>query len=372
MKILAALLLGLVLAPNALFAQSLTPDVETLAKARVTSVVEETTGVVPGTTLPHTMQTLTAFVLEGPEKGKSVTFVNDFTQLEEGDVFYLKHLESPSEGTDFYSVADPYRLDTILILFGIFLALVCLFGGIQGIRGLLALAGSLVLIIYVLLPGVIAGYPPLPIAIGVSSLIIVLGSYITHGFNRTTSAAVLGMIGTVVLTGLVAWYAVDAALLSGYNSEDSTFLYFQFGGQLDLVGILMSGIIIGLLGVLYDVAIGQAVAVEELMAAGTHLTKGEVYKRALRIGREHIGALVNTLAIAYVGAALPLLLLFYGAMDRAAYIVNGEVFATEIVRILVGSCGVILAVPITTAIAIAMLSGVSTDRKDSPHRHRHQ
>lgn len=332
------------------------PDIETIEKARTVSVTDQGVEQLPGTTVSSPSQLLTAEVLSGAQKGETVTFRNDFTQLKKGDVFYLRHIVSPSEGTEFYSVADPYRLHVLLILGLVFIALVFLFGGLQGMRGLLSLAGSLLLIFYLLLPGISMGLPPVAVAIGVASLIIVVGSYITHGFNRTTSSAVIGMIGTVIVTGLAAWYVVDVAVLSGYGSEDSAYLHFQSGGTIDLVGVLLGGILIGLLGVLYDVAIGQAVAVEELMRAGSHLTKKEVYLRALRIGREHIGALVNTLAIAYVGASLPLFLLLEYTTASPGYILNGEVLATEIVRILIGSSGLVLAVPVTTAIAVYMIS----------------
>ncbi len=348
------LFVSLLLAPTA-HAQFV-PDIETIEKARTVSVTDQGIEQLPGTTVSTPSQMLTAEVLTGPQKGETVTFRNDFTQLKRGDVFYLRHIVSPSEGTEFYSVADPYRLHVLLILGLVFVALVFLFGGLQGMRGLLSLAGSMLLIFYLLLPGISMGLPPVAVAIGIASLIIVVGSYITHGFNRTTSAAVIGMIGTVIVTGLAAWYVVHAAALSGYGSEDSAYLNFQSGGTIDLVGVLLGGILIGLLGVLYDVAIGQAVAVEELMRAGSHLTKKEVYLRALRIGREHIGALVNTLAIAYVGASLPLFLLLEYTTASPGYILNGEVLATEIVRILIGSSGLVLAVPVTTAIAVYMIS----------------
>ncbi len=233
---------------------------------------------------------------------------------------------------------------------------------------------SLFLIFYALLPGISSGLPPVLVAIGVASLIIIAGSYVTHGINRTTTAAVLGMLVTVVISGLAAWLVVHFAHLSGYGSDDSTYLHFQSGGTIDLVGVLLGGILIGLLGVLYDIAIGQAVAVEELMRAGNTLTRAQVYRRALRIGREHIGALVNTLAIAYVGASLPLFLLLEHSSASMGYILNGEVFATEIVRILIGSSGLVIAVPITTLIAVSLLrhlhvgTGEATTR-DTMHAH---
>lgn len=367
-----ALLFVLLVAPCGAFAQMYVPDIETIEKARVVSVSEEGSEVIPGTSASSKMQTLTAQILSGSETGKSVVFRNDFTQLAEGDIFYLRHLISPSEGTEFYSVADPYRLDILLALAGVFLVLLFLFGGMQGVRGLISLVGSLLLIAYLLLPGIEAGYSPVLMAIGVSSIIIVFGSYITHGFNRTTSAAVLGMLLTVLITGVVSWWIVGAAKFSGYASEHSTYLHFQSGGTIDLVGLLLGGVLIGLLGVLYDVAIGQAVSVEELFRAGKEYSRREVYRRAIRIGREHIGALVNTLAIAYVGAALPLFLLLTYTSASPAYILNGEVFATEIVRILVGGCGIILAVPLTTLIAVYLLkSGVQAEKTAHATMHGH-
>jgi uncharacterized membrane protein len=358
----------LFLLPSTLHAQS--AETQTIAKARVDSVGKQITQLLPGTDVPSTSQELTATILDGSEKGQTVSFKNDFTQLKEGDLFYLRHIRSTLEGPgDLYSVADPYRLPALIGLGVLFLVIVCAFGGIQGVRGLASLAGSLVLIFYLLLPGIVKGYPPVLVAIGVSSLVIILGSYVTHGFNRTTTAAVVGMVATVAITGVLASYAVHAALLSGYTSEDSAYLHFQYHGALNLVGILMSGILIGLLGVLYDSAIGQAVAVEELMSAGPHLTKREVYKRAIRIGREHIGALVNTLAIAYVGAALPLLLLFQGATSSLAFILNGEMFASEIVRILIGSIGIVLAVPITTLAALWLVRPSVDGTRGRMHAH---
>ena len=344
----------------------------TLEKARVTEVSNQTSTIIPGTDTTAQTQTISAEVLSGPDAGTSVTFDNDYIQLAVDDVFFLRHTINDLDGIDRYSVADPYRFDIIVGLTILFLILVLFFGGKQGVRGLASLCGSLILILYVLLPGILEGYSPVLMAIGVSSLIIIVGSYITHGFNRTTSAAVFGMIATVLLTGALGYWAVDAAHLSGFNSEESTYLTFSTKGTIDLVGLLFGGIMIGLLGVLYDIAIGQAVAIEELFRAGPHLSRLHVYRRGIRIGREHIGALVNTLAIAYVGASLPLLLLLYTSTAGWQFTVNSEVISTEIVRILIGSIGLVLGVPITTFIASYMLSAhVKPLQADEGHSHRH-
>ena len=348
--------------PIASHAQAtLTPDTTTIAKARVTKITNQQQTVLPGNDVPSPKQTITADILSGAESGTSVTFDNEYIQLKVGDLFYLRHITSTLDaGTDYYTVSDPYRLNVLGGLVAVFIILIIIFGGMQGVRGFASLCGSFILLFYVLIPSILAGYSPVLVSTGVASLIIIVGSYITHGFNRTTTAAVLGMIGTVLITGVGAYYVVHAAHLTGYNNEESIYLNFNTRGHVDLVGLLFGGIMIGLLGVLYDVAIGQAIAVEELLRAGTHMTRLQVSERAIRIGREHIGALVNTLAIAYVGAALPLLLLVQSSTYGIAYAINNEIFATEVVRILIGSIGLILGVPITTFIASYMLTRTRT------------
>lgn len=355
MKSFSALLLSaLLFLPFIGFAQGV--EEQRLLKARVLEASPTTERVVEGTSIVTETQTLTIEVLEGEDQGRTVTFENDFTQLAEGDIFYVRHTVGGFD-LETWAVSDPYRLDVLMWVGLAFLALVFLFGGLQGIRGLASLAGSLVLIFYLLLPGIYSGGSPILISLGVAGLIIIVGSYVTHGVNKTTTAAMLGMLATILVTGLATYFVIGMASLSGFTSEENAYLNFATSGSLDMVGLLFGGIMIGLLGVLYDSAIGQAVAVEELYTAGTNYTRKQVYLRALRIGREHIGALVNTLAIAYVGASLPLLLLLKQSTASPLYLLNSEIFATEIIRILMGSIGVILAVPITTLIATSLLKG---------------
>jgi len=340
-----------------------------LEKAQVIEASPTTEKIVEGTEVVTETQTLTIKVLEGFDEGRIVTFENDFTQLEAGDIFYVRHIVGGFD-LETWSVSDPYRLNILVGIGLIFLVLVFLFGGIQGIRGLASLAGSLVLIFYLLLPGIHSGFSPILVSLGVASLIILVGSYVTHGVNRTTTAAMLGMVATIVITGIATYFAIDLAQLSGFTSDENVYLNFSSDGTIDMVGLLFGGIMIGLLGVLYDSAIGQAVAVEELFTASKDYTRRQVYTRGLRIGREHIGALINTLAIAYVGASLPLLLLLKESNASPLYILNGEIFATEIIRILMSSIGIILAVPVTTLIATYMLK--SAERSGiPPHSHTH-
>lgn len=337
-------------------AQELIPDAVTTSKAKVLEVVSQERNIIPGTEVESIYQTIRAVILSGEEKGKIVTIENDYLELKEGQVFYLSHTVNSLDGTDYYAVAEVDRLPALAALGALFIGVVLIFGGRQGARGLLSLFGGFFFIAFLLLPGVLQGYSPVLVSVVVSSIIVCLGSYVTHGFTRTTTTAVLGMVVTIIATGVLAYVSIDFAELSGFSSDESIYLNFNTRGAIDFAGLLLGGILIGTLGVLYDAAIGQAVSVEELASAGQHLSRKEIYRRALRIGREHIGALVNTLAIAYVGASLPLLLLFYGfGSDTISLALNREIFATEIVRALVGSIGIVLTVPITTAIATWLL-----------------
>ncbi len=372
LRFIFSLALTIAFIPSVTYAEAtLVSDTESFEKAKVIKILDQGTTTVMGTGIIDQTQTIQIEVIDGVNSGKTATFKNDYIQLKQGDIFYVRHQSNHLDSSDYWSVADPYRLDVLLWLAITFVVLIFVFGGIQGVRGLASLIGSFFLIFYLLIPGIYGGYNAILVSIGVASLIIVVGSYITHGFNRTTSAAVLGMITTVIFTGLAAYYVVRTGNLTGYSTDESTYLSLNTRGAISMVGLLFGGIMIGLLGVLYDIAIGQAVAIEELFRAGKHMTRKEVYKRGIRIGREHIGALVNTLAIAYVGASLPLLLLIQSSTVGTLFIINSEIFATEIVRILIGSIGLILAVPITTLIASYMLHGKVSVTNQTGHSHSH-
>lgn len=331
-------------------------DKQETVLAKVLEIVKQEEKEVPGTDTKSNFQTIKTEILEGDLKGKIIEIENDYLNLKAGEKFYVLHTIDGENGREYFSVQEKYRLPSLFILIAIFVLAVLVLGGIQGLRGLLSLMGSLLLIIFVLLPGIMKGFSPIVVTLAVSSVIIIIGSYVTHGFNKTTTAAVIGMILTVCITGLFAYFAVKLTGLSGFESEEAVYLNLNARGSIDIVGLLFGGIMIGLLGVLYDVAIGQAISVEELFKIAPHTSAKKIYERAIRIGREHIGALVNTLAIAYVGASLPLLLLFYQtSVGHYLTTLNREIFATEIVRTMIGSIGLVLAVPITTLVAIKML-----------------
>lgn len=183
--------------------------------------------------------------------------------------------------------------------------------------------------------------------------------------------AFTGTVMAVILTGVLAYLGVELASLSGFASDEAVYLNFNTRGTLDFAGLLLGGIMIGVLGVLDDITITQAAIVSELYNSASHLSRKEVYMKAIRVGKEHVGALVNTLALAYTGASLPLLLLFSTSDSSMGSIINQEIFATEIIRTTVGSIGLVLTVPITTLLAVYLLKGYKGKHHAHVHAHPH-
>jgi uncharacterized membrane protein len=344
-----------------------------ILKSKVIKILNESEQVILGTDLKANVQSVEAEVLSEPFRGVLFNIDNDYVRLNKGDVFYASYTKT-SDGFEVYSFFEFDRTPVIILFFILFLIILLVFGGVQGLRGLISLALSLLVIIYVLVPQLLGGHSPIIISLLVSSFIIITGSYITHGFNRTTTSAVFGMLVTIFISGTLSWLAVRFGKLTGVANEEAVYLNFNTGGNLDMSGLLLGGMLIGLLGVLYDAAISQAIFVEEMYRSNSNSTAKDVFKRGLRVGREHIGALVDTLAIAYVGASLPLLLLFAGGINEPfSTIINRELFSTEILRTLVGSIGLILSVPITTFIASHFLKNSKfknlSEENNFGHRH---
>jgi len=355
--------------PLTVLAQEIHQDVQGVWRARVTEVVEQERRNIPGTNTDTLYQKIEAEILEGEKKGDIVTIENDYLELKKGDAFFLFHTIDIND-IERYSVRDVDRRFTLGLFVGLFIFVILAFGGKQGLRSLLSLAGSFFVILYVLVPSLLGGFPPVPTSIAIAAVILFLAIFLTHGFNRESLVAFIGTVSGVILTGVLAYFGVKFAHLSGFASDESVYLNFATRGGLDFSGLLLGGIMIGVLGVLDDIAVTQSAVVSELYSSAPNLSKSEVYKKALRVGKEHVGALVNTLALAYTGASLPLLLLFSNSESSFLSIINQEIFATEIIRTIIGSIGLILTVPITTLLAVYMLKGYKGKHIHS-HSHSH-
>ncbi len=364
-KFTSLLFLTLVL-PVIIGAQELHNDYQGTWRGKVIEVISSEIKEIPGLEAKHLFQTIKAEVLDGPKKGEIITIENDYLELTKGKKFYFNY-NVDINGTERYGIINIDRRSSLVWLALIFIGVVILFGRWQGFRSLLALAGSFFAIFYVLLPGLLNGWNPLFASFLVASGILFVAIFFTHGFNRESAVAYIGTMIAVLITGLFALFAVSMTSLSGFTGEETTYLNLGTGGTLDFTGLLLGAIIIGVLGVLDDIAVTQAAVVSELYDSNPEISKKEVYSRALRIGREHVGALVNTLVLAYTGASLPILLYFRLSDMSFDSVVNLEIFATEIVRAIVGSIGLILTVPIVTILASIYLKGYKS--KHSHHHH---
>jgi uncharacterized membrane protein len=278
-----------------------------------------------------------------------------FPALSVGDRVELVRLMLPGEG-DVWSIADFSRRASLVWLGVLFVGAVLLVGGWQGLRALGGLAVSLWVVFGFVLPAVLAGASP-PLVALIGGTAVVLGTlFLTHGAGRMTLAAATGTLGALVLTVTIGVVVLDATRITGFASEDAVYAGYALGG-LDLQGLVLAGLIVGALGVLDDVAVAQASTVAALHEADPRQSVATLVSRAMRVGRDHIASVVNTLVLAYAGASMGLLVLFSISSLPAVEIVTNELVATEIVRTIVGSLGLIAAVPLTTLVAATVLVG---------------
>lgn len=299
----------------------------------------------------------------GKDKGRTFTEIvqpDQSRQLHEGQKVVVAY--EPSAPKDLqYSVTDVNRRLPMALLAGIFALAVVVVGRLRGVMALVALAISFMILNFFILPAILQGSNPLVVAVIGSSAIMLIALYLCHGLSARTSVAVLGTLISLLLIGILGSLFIDWAALTG-NTDDNTGLIHGLYPSIDMSGLLLAGVIIGSLGVLDDVTVTQTSAVWELHEANPSMGWRGLYRAGIRIGRDHIASVVNTLVLAYAGAALPLLLLFSIAQSSVGTVANSELVAEEIVRTLVGSIGLVASVPVTTALAALV---VSADRPGS-------
>ncbi|MEJ3655980.1 YibE/F family protein [Actinomycetes bacterium KLBMP 9759] len=270
------------------------------------------------------------------------------------DVVLVRSGDDPADPAS-YDVTDFQRDTPIQLLAVLFAIAVVTLGRWRGLAALVALGFTGVVLIGFVLPAILDGRDPLLVAI-VGSCAIMFGVlYLTHGFSARTSTAVLGTLLSLVLIGVLGAAFAAAARLTG-DGEDTASLAAALGTSVDGRGLVLAGLVIGALGALDDVTVTQTSAVWELRRANPQLRPAALFGAAMRIGRDHVASAVNTLVLAYAGAALPLLLLYSVAERGLGETLTAQVIATEVVRTLVGSIGIVASVPITTLLAVAVVS----------------
>ncbi len=297
---------------------------------------------------------------EGPRAGEAVrAFVtmpytsaaaSDFTPGDEVIVTITDDLD----GQAFVGVSERWRVPAVAVLILVFAIVIVAVGGWQGLRALLSLLLTIVVVIKLLVPALLDGVAPVPLAIGTAGAVTIAAILLSEGATRTSLAAILGTVGGLAITAIVSMAFGDAAGITGTGAGELFFVELPSGEGLDTRGILMAAIIIGAVGVLDDMTVTQASTVEQL-ARRSPLGGRALWSGALSVGRSHVAATVNTLFLAYVGASLPALIVLVLIAEPALLTVNRELLVLEILRTLAGSIGIVLAMPLTTGIAIALL-----------------
>jgi len=358
----AMIILIIVLAPNLIrfFTQPVKEQTmigygADTVRAVVDTIIEE--GTMTLGEVPQDYQIIHVTVVEGNFKNE--TFVidygtrqirNNMVPMRVGDEIMIT-VSSLPDGSLSAHFTDFYRGRSLLLLMGTFIAFGIIVSGWKGVRSLIGIGLSLVVIIVIILPGIQEGKDPLLTTIFGSFLFVSYSLYIVYGWNVKTHAAVIGSLLALIITGILALIFVGQTQLTGYGDENMFYISQITQNTLNVRNLLLAGILIGTLGVLDDLVISQASAVFELYRNKPEQDFKNLYQSAMNIGKDHIAATVNTLVLAYAGAALPMLLIFSLRSVDYLLAINLEFIAEEIVRTLVGSLGLFAAVPLTTGLA---------------------
>jgi uncharacterized membrane protein len=268
-------------------------------------------------------------------------------EVAEGDEVVLIQTTSPDG--EAYAIVDHQRASELWILLAAFVLALVAFGRWRGVTALAGLAATFALLLFFVVPAILAGEPPLLVAIVGSAAITLTVLYLTHGFALSTTVAVIGTLVSLALTGVLSAVAVSALHLTGITDDITTSL--GTSQAVNMEGLLLAGIVIGSLGVLDDVTVTQATTVTELARANPAYGVGQLYRAGSRVGRSHIASVVNTIILAYAGSSLPLLILIIANNDSIGGVVTDQIIAQEIVRSVVATLGLIAAVPVTTGLA---------------------
>jgi len=305
-------------------------------------------------------QELEIEIVRGGRKGEAVVVRNQADAMMTGPVPYQEYAASDKvrvseveyiDGEVSYHVVGELKRPAVLVLVGLFVGVVLVVGRLWGALSIVGLVVSFGVIFKMVVPMIIGGWDPVLAASLGSAIIIPTTFYISHGFNKKTHVGVLATFISLLVTGFLAAYFVEAAHLTGFASEEAGFLQVERRGTIDIRGLLLAGMIIGTLGILDDVTVGQSSTVQQLKKSNKKARFQELFVQGMKVGQDHISSMVNTLVLVYSGSALPLLLLFFGSEKSYVEVIEFELIAEEIVRMMVGSIGLVLAAPLATAMA---------------------
>ncbi|MDH4117194.1 MAG: YibE/F family protein [Acidimicrobiia bacterium] len=311
---------------------------------------------------------VTFTLLEGPTPGtidsKKFGIVPGTPQFEVGQRVLLG-FNPDAPATQQYQFADYERRWVLWTIGGLFALAVVGLGRLRGLAALAGLAVSLGILMWFVVPAILEGRNPVAVAAVGAGAIGYLALYLAHGFTRLTHVAVVGTFVALAITVVLSGLSVELAGFTGFTGEDSFII--SFVGNIDVRGLVLAGIVLGAVGALDDVTVTQASAVWEVRRANPALGVAELFAAGLRVGKDHIASTVNTLLLAYAGASMPLLLRFALSNQPTGIVFNSEILATEVVRTLVGSIGLVSAVPITTWLAARVAHATSIEELGHAH-----
>jgi uncharacterized membrane protein len=360
-------------------AEDVPPIVETVFEARVVKELDRKEQTDP-MGQSQTFQKLKLIGLTGEFKDKEFVFDGIERGLATREVYgggervYVTHYDDVLTGDEGFQIGDTIRYDKLYFLAALFVAVVLLALRRKGLTALLGLGFTFLVIIKFIIPQIVKGGDPLLVTIPASLVILLFSLSITHGVNKKTAVAIAGTFSGVVLVGVLSILVTSFLGLSGYVSEETMYLTMFLTEGFSAKNLLLAGFILGALGVLDDIAITQVSTVKELKEANRELGRLQLYKRAMKVGVDHNASMINTLFLAYSGAAISLLVLIsfrQPPFETITQVLNHEVLATEIVRTLVGSIGIVLTIPITTLLAAHFFSGPPpTDVEAEPSKEK--
>ncbi len=328
-------------------------------RGRVTKILEE--GQIELGGKSQLYQVMMVELLEGEYQGIPIQMDygkrqlrSDTLRFSPGDEIFVT-ISKSSDGVLQAYYVDYVRSGPMLVLAIVFVLAILVMAGRKGLGSLVALGISMLMIIGYVIPHILSGEDPVKVSLIGSIILLAITLYLTYGWNLKTHASVVSMMLSLFLTGAITLLFVSLTRLTGYGDENAIYLIQYSSAQIDPRGLLLGGMIIGALGVLDDLVTSQSAAIVEIHDANPSLGFRRTFQKGMRIGQDHVAATVNTLVLAYTGAALPLLLLFTLGNGNYGFLINSEFLAEEIVRTLVGSLGLIAAVPISTLVASVLI-----------------
>ncbi len=313
-----------------------------------------------GVTQVISKQQVTLKILKGKLKNQEFKLINEITtnpvnlELKQGDKILVNVEEYPDENYQIY-ITDFYRFNGLLLLILLFSVLLILIGGQQGFKTILSLIISILLIFLFLIPKTLAGYNPLILALIIALVVTIITLILISGFNKKTLIAILGTLGGLIIAVIISILFSKLSHLTGLSTEEARSFSFKHP-EINPQGIFFASIVIGALGAVMDVAMSIASSLTEIKTANLKMSFYQLFKAGIRVGKDIMGTMTNTLIFAYVGASLPLLLLYADFGGSYFNFINFDFIADEIVRSLGGSIGLIMVIPITAFIGSFLYS----------------